>query len=112
MIISIISFTSSCYYDNEAALYPGSCATESVTFQGYVRPFIDINCTCHIKGSKNGNISLDGFVELKPYVTSGVFLKAIRHEPGVSPMPPATSKRNSCEISKLEAWVKSGALNN
>ncbi len=102
----------SCYYDNEATLYPGACSTVNVTYQGFVKPFIDINCTCHVKGSRNGNVSLDGYIESHTYIASGSFMKSIRHEPGSFFMPPAVPKTDDCTISKLETWIKAGALNN
>ena len=112
LVILFIGFMGSCYYDNEATLYPGNCVTDLVTYQGYVKPFIDINCTCHVKGSKNGNVSLDGYLDCKASVTSGKLIMTIRHDAGVSAMPPSSSKTGTCEINKLESWITAGALNN
>ncbi len=111
--IMIVMFVfSACYYDNEETLYPGTCNVNDVTYAGYIKPFLDANCTCHLKGSLNGNINLEGYVEVKKYVNDGRLIKVINHESGVSPMPPAVPKRNSCDLSKIQAWVRTGALNN
>jgi hypothetical protein len=107
-----VSCFCSCYYDNEASLYPGACSTDNVTYQGYVKPFIDVNCTCHVKGSKNGNVSLDGYAASHTYIVSGVMMKTIKHDAGALAMPPAVPKTDDCTISKLETWIKAGALNN
>jgi hypothetical protein len=110
--IMIFLFSGACYYDNEEALYPGSCITTGITYHGYVKPFIDINCTCHVKGSINGNLNLDAYSGTKAAVITGKLMQSIKHESGTSPMPPAVPKRNSCDISKLETWISAGALNN
>ncbi|MEP7321448.1 MAG: hypothetical protein ABI761_05990 [Saprospiraceae bacterium] len=110
--IMIFVFSAGCYYDNEVALYPGDCIANNITYHGYVKPFIDINCTCHVKGSINGNLNLEEYGATRAAVLSGKLMQSIKHESGTSPMPPAVPKRNSCDISKLEAWINAGALNN
>ena len=112
LVILFIGFMGSCYYDNEVALYPGACITKNISYHGYVKPFIDINCTCHVKGSINGNLNLDEYTSTRAAVLSGKLMKSIKHEPGISPMPPAVPKKNTCDISKLESWINAGALNN
>ena len=112
LALGVLFFFNACYYDNEETLYPGGCITTGITYLSYVRPFIDANCTCHIKGSTDGNINMAGYCELKKLVDDGRFIKVIKHESGVVPMPPSVPKRSSCDIEKLESWVKAGALNN
>ncbi len=107
-----IPFLTGCYYDNEVTLYPNNCTTQNVTYTQFVRPFVDAGCSCHVKGSINGNVNLDTYSDLKGYVQNGLFMKSIKHEPGVSPMPPAVAKRTDCEINKLETWISSGAIEN
>ena len=110
--IGMVTVVNACYYDNEVDLYPDNCSTTGVTYSGYVKPFIDNNCSCHVKGSINGGVNLDGYILMKTYVSNGKFIKSIKHESGVSPMPPSTTKTGACEISKLDAWITGGALNN
>lgn len=112
LILGLVLTMTRCYYDNEETLYPGICNSENVTYKGFVRPFLDVNCTCHVKGSKNGNISLDNYAETQTYISNGQMLRSIKHESGVSPMPPSTPRRSSCDISKLESWVAGGAQDN
>ena len=101
-----------CYYDNAAVLYPDNCTTQKVTYTQFVRPFVDAGCSCHVKGSVNGNVNLHTYTDLKVYVKNGLFMKTIKHESGVSPMPPSVAKRTDCEITKLEVWINSGAIEN
>lgn len=107
-----IVYFSGCYYDNEADLYPGNCTTQNVTYTQFVRPFVDAGCSCHVKGSINGNVNLHTYNDLKVYIKNGLFIKSIKHEAGVSPMPPSVAKRTDCEISKLESWIGGGAIEN
>ncbi|MEO5583486.1 MAG: hypothetical protein ABIR66_12405, partial [Saprospiraceae bacterium] len=80
--IMIFIFSGGCYYDNEVSLYPGACSTRNITYHGYVKPFIDINCTCHVKGSINGNLNLDEYPGTRAAVLSGKLLQSIKHESG------------------------------
>jgi hypothetical protein len=111
MAMGMIYFTG-CYYDNEAELYPNDCATQNVTYTQFVRPFIDAGCSCHVKGSINGSVNLHTYNDLNVYIQNGLFMKTIKHESGVSPMPPAVAKRTDCEITKLESWISNGAIEN
>jgi hypothetical protein len=102
----------SCYYDNEVDLYPNGCVSTNVTYLGFVRPFINSNCSCHLNGSADGGVILQTYTTLKTYVDNGKLLKVIKHEPGVVAMPQGVPKRSDCEIAKLEAWIIEGALEN
>jgi len=112
IITCMIFFAEACYYDDEETLYPDGCTTTNVTYQGFVRPFISSNCSCHLNGSADGGVILQTYLTLKTYVDNGKLLKVIKHEPGVVAMPQGVPKRSDCEISKLEAWVNAGALEN
>lgn len=103
---------SGCYYDNVVELYPTTCNTSSVTYSGFVKPYVVAGCSCHINGSQSGQVNLNTYTDLKKYISNDLFIKSIKHESGVSAMPPSTIKTSSCEISKLEAWIAAGALEN
>jgi len=111
-IAFMIFLAEACYYDNEETLYPDGCNSSNVTYQGFVRPFISSNCSCHLNGSADGGVILQTYLTLKTYVDNGKLIKVIKHEPGVVAMPQGVPKRSDCEISKLEAWVNAGALEN
>lgn len=108
----MILLLEACYYDNEEALYPNGCITTNVTYQGFVRPFINSNCSCHINGSADGGVILYTYTTLKTYVDNDKLIKVLKHEPGVVAMPQGVPKRSDCEIAKLEAWINAGALEN
>ncbi len=105
---------SSCYYDNEEDLYPGSdCVTTGMSLQTDIAPILQRNCySCHSAAANTANITVEGHSELIKHVTSGRLLGAIRHEPGFKPMPQGAPKLLACDIAKIESWVADGAPNN
>lgn len=109
-----ISLSASCYYDSEEELYPTlECQTQNVTYSKQVVNIIQSNCyECHSAAQNFGNITLEGFDNLKKYVDNGQLLGAIRHDPGFSPMPKNGAQLVECDIEKIEAWVNDGGLNN
>lgn len=119
MVICVLSvfLMASCYYDNEEYLYPGlpggQCDTTSVTYSGFVAPLLASNCnSCHNESTPNGNVILNNYIGLKNVVNSGIFRKAINHEPGAPKMPQDGNKLPSCELSKIDAWINQGAPQN
>lgn len=110
---------SSCYYDSEEALYPGTggtvCDTSNVTFSGTIQPILQSNCnSCHMSSIASGGVITDNYQDLIPVVESGIFWKAVNHEPGASPMPQdqLPNKLPQCELDKIKAWINKGAPNN
>ena len=103
-----------CYYDIEEEIYPVTgCSLDNVTYSGTVLQIIENNCyVCHDAASNNGNVTLEGYAQLKNYVDNGKLLGAIRHEDGFSNMPQNREKLLDCEIEKIEVWVADGAPNN
>jgi hypothetical protein len=115
--IFLLGMLASCYRDNEADLYPvvpGNCNTANVTFQATVTSILQNNgCTgCHSGSAPSGNISLQGYANVRVQAANGKLFGAINHSPGFSPMPKGGNKINSCEISKIKAWIDAGMLNN
>lgn len=116
-IISILSTATifgACYYDVEEELYPTlECSTANVTYSGVVEPLLKSKCyKCHDAANNNGNITLEGYANLKKYVDSGQLLGAIKHSPGYSQMPKNEAQLVECNIQKMEAWITNGALEN
>ncbi|RMF31300.1 MAG: hypothetical protein D6765_01995 [Bacteroidetes bacterium] len=110
----LLLLLSGCYYDVEEELYPSlECQVENVTYTGTILPLIRDNCyTCHDKTSNFGNVTLEGYDNLKIYVDNGRLLGAIKHEPGFSPMPQNRAPLLECEIQKIEEWIRQGAPDN
>ncbi len=114
IVLFVITMLASCYYDVEEELYGTlDCSTAGVTYSGEVLSIISANCyTCHDAASNFGNITLEGYDNLKKYADSGQLLGAIKREPGFSPMPRNAAPLLDCDIAKIEKWIADGALNN
>jgi hypothetical protein len=109
----LVLVCSSCYYDNEEALYPGDCQPDQVSYSETVLPILQNNCFhCHDAQNKLGNVTLEGYGNLKVYVEDGRFLGALRRENGFSPMPQDGPKLDDCLIDQIAAWVADGAPDN
>ena len=115
MILLGVAF-SGCYYDTEEQLYPatGPCETNGVTFNSTILPLLQANgCLgCHSGGALSGNISLEGYNNVKIVALNGKLYGAISHSAGFSPMPQGGNKMNNCNINKIKAWIDAGANNN
>ncbi len=112
-ILFVVVFES-CYYDSEEDLYPTSnCSTLKTSFSNDVLPILSNSClSCHSKASNSGNVVLDNHSSVLIYANNGALLGAIKHLSGFSAMPQGASKMNSCNIEKIESWIKGGSLNN
>ena len=114
-MISVIALTG-CYRDNEEVLYAGNgdCDVNGVTYLSAVAPILQSNgCHgCHSGASPAGNISLQGYSNVKTIAMNGKLYGAINHVAGFSPMPKGGNKMSACNISKIKAWIDAGALNN
>ena len=117
-IISLLGLAllSSCYRDNEEDLYPvsGTCNTSGVTYQSTVAPLLQSNgcISCHSGSAPSGNISLQGYANVRVVAVNGKLFGAINHSAGFSPMPKGGNKMNSCAIQQIKAWIDGGSVNN
>ena len=107
---------SSCYRDVEELLYPanGNCNTNGVTFSATVVSLLQNNgCLgCHSGAAPSGNISLEGYNNVRVVAQNGKLFGAINHSPGFSAMPQGGNKMSTCNINKIKAWIDDGFLNN
>jgi len=113
----IAIMVTSCYYDNEAYLYPelpgGICDTTGVTYAGFIAPLLASNCnSCHSAADPQGNVITSTYDDLKIVVNSSAFRKAINHEAGASWMPKNGNKLPYCDLLKIDAWLNQGAPQN
>jgi hypothetical protein len=116
-IVTIIIAVSSCFYDNEEALYPSynsTCDTTNVTYSGKVFPILANNClSCHSNAmapSAGNNIALENFTDVSS--RTAAISGAINHTGSYSPMPKSGSKLKACLTSTFDIWVRNGKLNN
>lgn len=116
LIAGVSLSLSACYYDNEEELYPkNECSTSNMKFSVDVAPLISLTCLsagCHNANDHLGNINLEGYENIKINAMSSRFFGALRHQSGFIAMPNGRAKLTECSISKIEAWVNQGALNN
>ncbi len=114
--ITIISL-SSCYYDIEEELYPAystnACDTIDITYAQDIQPMLQNSCySCHGTGIGLGNVTLEGYANLQPYIADGSFVGSVEHGSGFSAMPKGGTKLANCSIDKIKIWVRQGASNN
>ena len=105
---------SACYYDVEEELYPsGTCDTANMSFSQDVMPIFNQNCNiCHSASAAQGNVILDTYDAVLPYVNNGKLLGSLRHQSGFIAMPQGQPQLSTCTIDKIAAWITDGAMNN
>lgn len=112
----LISFlTTSCSYENESELFgePGDCDTFDMSYQNDVLPILESRCiTCHNNQDKTGGVVLEGYTEVKVYVSNGKLIGTIKQLPGFSPMPQGSGPISDCNIATIESWISDGSPNN
>ena len=112
--ITIISFLSSCYYDNEEVLYPnnGNCDTTNITYTNTIQPIMTQSCTgCHSSSSPSGGIDLSTYSSVRASAEDGSLYGSMAFQSGYSPMPKNGSKSTDCTLNKIQAWINQGYLN-
>jgi hypothetical protein len=88
------------------------CYADSFSFSKEIWPIVDLSCAgCHRGNKPFGGVSLTSYNEIKIRVDNGLFMGAILHKSGYSPMPPGGTL-DSCSIEKVKNWVNAGAPNN
>lgn len=105
---------SSCYYDAAENLYPATdCVTANMSYQTNIVPILQFNCNvCHSAAVNSGNVNLEEYNQVLISVNNGKLLGSIKHASGFKDMPQNAPKLVSCEIAKVEQWIKDGAPNN
>ncbi|MFN4080846.1 MAG: hypothetical protein ACK4NS_08085 [Saprospiraceae bacterium] len=105
-----LSTQSACYYDNEEELYgAGQCDTVNIRYSVEVAGILQTHCySCHSTSSNVAGSPFETYEKLRPYAMSNL---VARMKGTANPMPPSGRLRD-CDIAKVEAWVRAGALNN
>lgn len=104
----------SCYQDNEEELVPCPNGIGAVTYNASIKPILlAYGCIgCHSSAAAGGGILLEQYSQVKTVVDNGRLQGSINHAPGFKAMPQGGIKMSSCDISRIEAWIKAGAPNN
>jgi hypothetical protein len=108
----IAAMLQSCAYDKEELQTP--CVVENtVSFRTKVNPVIQSNCfSCHNNGFKLGNVTLEGYDNVKKVAASGKLFNVINHTAGFAKMPKNSSKLDDCTISTIKKWIDNGTPDN
>ena len=117
LILSTGFLIQSCYYDNKENLYQyvqqEDCTATTATFTADIAVILTTHCNrCHRNGREDGNVNLEGYNNVKPYVDNGSLYGTTNHEPGHNAMPTSGVKIPFCDIEKMRLWIEAGALNN
>ncbi len=89
------------------------CDTLNYTFNAYILPIIQTNCTgCHSGGSPDANLSLTNYAEIASIANDGSLMHSLNGTGGYSIMPKNTSGLQNCKITQIQKWINDGALNN
>ena len=87
-----------------------------ISYKNDVQPLLNNNCGaqagCHSNGSASGGVKLESWQGTNEVATTGLLMKTIKHESGVSFMPKGGSKLDACYIAIIGKWVRDGSLNN
>ncbi|NNC82604.1 MAG: hypothetical protein HKN79_03430 [Flavobacteriales bacterium] len=114
VIVLLITGSNSCYYDIEEELYPDQfCDTTTVSsYSVKVSQILDQHCTgCHGGTSPTAGVNLETYNGVKQQVDNGSLICTITHASGCSPMPDNAPKIPACDITQIQRWIESGALN-
>ena len=86
------------------------CDSLDVLYTNDIEPLLaDNGCSgiyCH--GGGAGGFTMSDYTSVKTSAQDPKFLKAIRHETGVSPMPKGGGKLSDAEIQLIECWIQNG----
>lgn len=113
-----IVFICGCYNKKADLIIPNNNCDTSVliSYHSDVSSILKQNCyQCHSTDkyeNAGGNNQLDTYLSLQKMVMNGLLLKAINHDPAVTPMPLGGGKLSDCDIMTITAWVNRGAPNN
>ena len=112
-ILAGVLWLNGCYYDSEDVLYP--CNANAVSYAQHIVPILESNCySCHAGPSPVGGRPFDTYSLLVTTISDPAadFLCRIKWEDGCAKMPPSGSQLEICSITRLEAWIEQGMLNN
>jgi hypothetical protein len=112
-VVLFAVFAESCTYKKEGRLVTRCDTSNAVTYKLTVEPVLRSNCLgCHNNVESNGNVSLEGYNNVKQVAISGKLVGVISHSQGFKPMPIGGNKLDECTISGINRWVKAGTPNN
>ena len=89
------------------------CDSTASSFSNDIFPMLQNYCIgCHNTARSDGNVNIESYSKIIPYVENGVLIGSIKHDPLYAIMPPSGSKLSDCRIAQLQKWIDEGAQNN
>ncbi len=86
------------------------CDSIDILYTNDVKPLLEeVGCSgvyCH--GSGAAGYTMSDYETTMESAQDPKFLRALRHETGVSPMPKGREKLSNEEIQVIECWIESG----
>lgn len=87
-----------------------TCDTMAISFDKSVWPILNTNCvSCHNASNPSAGVDLSTYAKIQTYVKNGKLYGSITHALGYKPMPSATSKLSSCDITIVRKWIRGSA---
>jgi len=89
------------------------CDTTTMSYALNIVPILQSSCySCHSGSAPIGGFVLNNYSAVLAKVQNGKLLGSIKHQTGFAGMPSSYTSLSACNISKIESWINSGALNN
>jgi len=89
------------------------CDSTQTSFASDIFPLLQDYCIgCHNSTRSDGNVDIDNYNKIIPYVNNGALIATIVHDPLYPKMPPSGSKLSNCRISQIQKWINEGAQDN
>lgn len=114
-VLFSVFILSGCYYDKEEELYGAlPCDTSNVTYAASISSIMGTyGClSCHGNVNPSAGIVLNNYTGVKAAVVNGSLYGSLNHSQGFAPMPQGAGKISNCDLSRIKAWIDSGAPNN
>ncbi|HAB31758.1 MAG TPA: hypothetical protein DCE13_04365 [Cryomorphaceae bacterium] len=112
MILILLLSAASCYYDNAEDLYGSTpCDVSMVTWSVDIQPMIQVQClSCHQGASPSGGKDFSSYANVKLHLGGAV--SRINKPEGDPLIMPPSGPLSNCSLSKMDAWIAAGALEN
>lgn len=87
-----------------------TCDTMVISFDKSVWPILNTNCvSCHNASNPSAGVDLSSYAKIQTFVKNGKLYGSITHALAYKPMPSATSKLSSCDITIVRNWIRGSA---
>lgn len=112
LLLGIMIFGQSCYYDNEEELYPfdaAECDTvATITYTNTIAALTNSNCAvsgCHTGVSPTGGLFLETYQQVREIALNGDMSSRVL----VSEDMPPSGPLSRCDMEAIQTWINNGA---